>query len=147
MYIRLSTGHKVTIDDGDYEWLSKYHWSLHGAKYKYARTTKKRQSFDMHRMIMDAKSGQMVDHINGDTLDNRRANLRIATRKQNSANHDIAVNNHSGVTGVSWNKKGNTWIVYLGRQYLGQYTKFEDAVNVRKRAETKYFGEFARKRG
>jgi hypothetical protein len=103
--IKLTKGFSTIVDDEDYEWLSQYKWNTatRGKEAKrrrlrdhnVARAAIKvdlgdgRYAYEpvyMHRMIMDARQGEYVDHINGDSLDNRRENLRIVTNQQNSWN-------------------------------------------------------------
>lgn len=100
----------------------------------------------LSRIIMDCPDDKVVDHINHDTLDNRKSNLRIVTHQQNMLNSSVNKNNTSGVKGVSWNKKYKKWNANIGFNgkniYLGCYNDFEDAVKVREEAEIKYHGEF-----
>ena len=65
----------------------------------------------MHRFIMKAERGQIVDHINGNTLDNRKENLRIVTAQQNSQNRlrTVSPGKTSNFKGVSWNKQRQKW--------------------------------------
>ena len=101
----------------------------------------------IHRFILNAPDDLLVDHRNHDTTNNRRYNLRIATRTQNNTNVKLRTDNSSGVAGVNWNKESNQWVVRISvnkkRIYLGRYNSFEDAVKVRKQAEEKYFGEWS----
>lgn len=101
----------------------------------------------LSRYIMDCPDDKLVDHINGNTLDNRKCNLRIVTRSQNNVNKVKKSSNKSGVTGVYWDKRDKKWCVEIGfdnnRIYLGRYADFEEAVKVRKEAEEKYFGEYS----
>ena len=89
-----------------------------------------------------------VDHINGDGLDNRRANLRQATHKENARNRRLSVNNSSGYMGVGWSKAAKKWRAYIspdGRQvHLGLFTSPEDAARARDAAAQEQFGGFAR---
>lgn len=98
----------------------------------------------VHRLIMEG-THQVVDHVNGDCLDNRKINLRPCTYGENSRNRRVAKNNTSGYTGVCF--AGGRWratIYVKGKNiYLGFYEKFEDACRSRKDAEIKYYGEFA----
>lgn len=101
----------------------------------------------LHRFITNCPDSMDVDHINHDTTDNRKKNLRIATRSQNMMNRGLQDNNTSGVTGVYWNKGRKKWEVQIGVNsktiFLGHFTNFDDAVKARKEAENKYFGEFS----
>jgi len=89
---------------------------------------------------------ECIDHIDGNTLDNRLCNLRECTQAENSRNISKRVDNKTGVTGVNWRKQSNKWTAQI--QYskkklnLGSFENFDDAVKARKEAEEKYFGEF-----
>lgn len=104
----------------------------------------------LHRYIMNCPDDMVVDHINGtETIhDNRKSNLRIVTTQQNSMNHKVNINNKSGVTGVSWDECKRKWNSQIGVNgetiHLGLYDDIQDAINARKRAENKYFGEYSR---
>lgn len=95
---------------------------------------------------MNAQKGDYVDHKNHDTSDNRKFRLRLTTNQENTMNHVLHSNNTSGVSGVSWDSEKSLWRARIFLNYkgihLGYFTKFEDAVAVRKQAEIKYFGEF-----
>ena len=93
--IILSTGHIAIVDDDDYERVSAHKWTLHDnyGRGFYARTNirratveRKYSSLMLHRFIANAKPGEVIDHINRNGLDNRKENLRIATRSTNAAN-------------------------------------------------------------
>lgn len=103
----------------------------------------------LHRVIMNCESGEIVDHINGDKLDNRKQNLRIVTNQENCMNRKIVSNNTSGTTGVYWNKTAKKWQAQIVLKqkfiYLGCFDNKEDAIKARKEAEKIYFGEFAYK--
>lgn len=84
----------------------------------------------------------LIDHINGNPLDNRIDNLREATFRENKINACRNGNNTSGVSGVSWHKGAQKWVAYISnygkRINLGTFVFFEDAVKARKEAEKKY---------
>lgn len=115
--------------------------------------TRKANRYYIHRMILEQMLGvalekkHEVDHIDGDSLNNRRANLRLASRLQNAKNRNMPRNNTSGVQGVLWSKNKGMWIARIGVDsryiHLGYFFEFELAVEARKEAETKYYGEFA----
>ena len=102
----------------------------------------------LHRFLMNPPDDMVVDHINGNPLDNRKCNLRVCTQQQNTMNRKVASNNTSGCAGVRWQPCANKWqanIGYKGKSfYLGLYDTKEEAIKARKEAEKKYFGEYAR---
>lgn len=102
----------------------------------------------LHREIMKLSRGVgNVDHVNMDKTDNRRENLRLATKGQNSINRVPPSNNTSGFTGVMWDKDRNRWTaaITVNRRCIriGRFVDKEDAVRARRAAELKYFGEFS----
>ena len=78
------------VDDDVYEWASRHNWHPSGTQGRYVschmRVDGRTKTVYLHRLILDAPRGLEVDHINGDPLDNRRENLRLATRAQNEQN-------------------------------------------------------------
>jgi len=100
-----------------------------------------------HRIIMNAQPNDFVDHINRDRSDCRKENLRICTHQQNDWNRSRSKRNHSGVTGVAWNKTVCRWGAYImvngQRRHLGYFLNKPDAIAARLRAEREFFGEFA----
>ena len=139
------------INDEDLEIIKPYKW-VKGIRYPIAHIYKngKRTSLYMHKLLM-GEIGEM-DHINGDGFDNRRANLRKATRQQNSFNQKInRSNNTSGYRGVTWKTphgKEGWW--YAGIEingksiHLGCYKDKIEAAKIYNQAAIKYFGEYAR---
>ncbi len=88
--IILSQGKETVIDDGDFELVSKYKWFAHTQNkikfYAYAHIPKSKKLMSLSRLIMGEPQGLIVDHKNGDSLDNRRENLRICNHHQNAQN-------------------------------------------------------------
>lgn len=102
----------------------------------------------IHRLIMNCPDGMDVDHKHGKDSrnDNRKSNLRIATRTQNSRNKQIQSNNKSGCTGVSFDNGKQRWRAEIWtpkRIHLGWFKDFSDAVAARKKAEEEIFGEWS----
>lgn len=162
--IPLTRGYVAIVDDEDYEELSRWKWNAHAQQdgIIYARRsvhvpnkTRKSRSvcigITMHRQVLRLPVGdkRRGDHIDGNTLDNRKQNLRIATVRQNAWNHRTPVNSTSGVCGVYWNKRERRWVAQIKAPdkniYLGQRKNFDDAVALRREAEEKYFGEYVRR--
>jgi hypothetical protein len=145
--IPLSQGYAALVDDEDYEWLSHYRWRYNSKGYAvhYTRVNGERKTVFMHRLILDAPRGLQVDHINRDRLDNRRANLRFATRSQNQANKERQKNNTSGYKGVNWH--AGRWAARIRvnrrRVHLGQYDDPETAALVYDAAARRFYQEFA----
>lgn len=96
-----------------------------------------------HRMAFAVYYGRWptgeIDHINGDTRDNRIANLRDVEPIINKRNRKLPCTNSSGVPGVRWEAKNRSWVVTIGgretRQYIGTFKVFDEAVSARKQAE------------
>jgi hypothetical protein len=102
----------------------------------------------LHRFIMDCPAGLFVDHINGDTLDNRRENLRICSHAENMRNRFPNKITSSGYKGVSWYKHRKKWRSQIRANnkkiHLGYYITPEEAYQAYCKAAQKYHGEFAR---
>jgi hypothetical protein len=99
--IPLTKGRIALVDDEDYDFLTRWKWQFNADGYAVHSThvAGKAIKIPMHRMIMNAQKGEIIDHINGSRLDNQRANLRRATRAQNAQN-SIQVRNWTGYKGV-----------------------------------------------
>lgn len=112
MEIELTQGYVAIIDDEDYEKVSKYKWHVEKkagnkryAKHVY-REDNKAKTLRMHTLIMgEPPRGMVVDHISGDGLDNRRSNLRIISRRENSSNRHIRKRSNSQYQGVFHDKR------------------------------------------
>ena len=145
--IRLTKGKSAIVDDADYVGLMKNHWCF-STGYAMRGTWRDHKTHLMHRQIMgQPPQGMEIDHINGNRLDNRRCNLRFATRSQNIINKGCQPNNKLGVKGVS--KRASTGRFYArigakGRKpYLGIFPTIEEAIAARQKAEHNLYGEFA----
>ncbi len=140
--IPLTQGFYAMVDDEDYELLSVHKWHVSCLSWstpncRYAKRFVGRKSIFMHRQIIGAHDGQETDHINRDGLDNRRHNLRIATRSQNGFNRGMQSNNTSGETGVVWHRRNRKWqaqvMIQRKMKYLGQFVQMSDAIEARRK--------------
>ena len=91
-----------------------------------------RKMLSLHRFLTDCPQGMVVDHINGNTLDNRRENLRVCTQKENVRNqHKLAKNNKSGYRYIHWHKRDKKWIVQIYHKEVFRTFVLEEAIKYR----------------
>lgn len=130
------------FDLEDYNLIKDYCWAIDNNGYVYS---KRKELVLMHRLVMNAPKGKVVDHIYHKKYDNRKSQLRICETKENLRNRSIS-NSSSGFCGVYWYEKSQKWSAEIGingqKIVLGQFDDKEEAIKVRKEAEEKYFGEF-----
>lgn len=152
--------HETIISLEDAEYVQQFNWCLMSGgsnrKYAYRKIYPKGESprgIRLHRVIMERKLGRIldsheqVDHINGNGLDNRRDNLRLATYIENNRNAKRRIDNASGYKGVYWKEKNKKWCAQIRvnkkQIYLGLFDTKEQAYEAYCQAADKYFGEFA----
>lgn len=151
-YITLTKGYEAIIDAADVSLVGGRNW--HAKPYKhavYAARSKWVNGRDLHerlhRLIANAPDGMDVDHIDGDGLNNRRANLRIATRSENCCNQRLPEHSTSGLKGANWKKEAGKWraqIAVRGRKkHLGYFATPEAAHEAYLAAAEKLHGDFA----
>lgn len=152
--IPLTQGQVALVDDEDYDLVSQYSWyasfnpSMNGYyAVAHISASGSRKICGMHRLLMNAPSSLCVDHINHNTLDNTRNNLRLCTKGQNQANQKLHGNNTSGYKGVNWHSKARIWCANLRigsrKIYLGSYDSPLLAAIAYDNAAKKMCGEFA----
>jgi len=139
---------KVGADD--FEQVCQYQWNLNrGYATKTVYSRGKLETLRMHRLVMKAAKGIEIDHINGDKLDNRKSNLRVVSRHQNSRNRSGWSNSSSKYKGVIWNEASNKWQARIyadGKsRHLGYFSDEKEAAHNYNRAAEYYHGEFAKK--
>lgn len=136
----LNKGYSVLVDRKDLTWIKGFQWYVHDTgRNLYVRTSFPRKLY-MHEIL----AGLHADHINGNTLDNRRQNLRKATKRENAANSKKREGTTSPYKGVHWDTRRRCWIVQVGGRYIGGYESAEVAAGVYDAEALKEFGEFAR---
>lgn len=141
----------ILVDDEDFDWLNQWHWSstsVKNGRKPYARRNPKSGHVYLHRLIKNCPKEKEVDHINGDTLDNRKRNLRICSKSENSMNHGKRSDNTSGFKGVCWDKATKKWRVEIMVRrkpiYMGVFSSKSKAAKIYNEAAKKLHGEFAR---
>lgn len=149
--VPLTRGQFAIIDAQDVELAEKHLWQAWRASKSapfYATTNGSKDCY-MHRMILGLKTGDPLyaDHINHDTLDNRRSNLRIATSSQSVANRRKRDGTSSRFIGVSFAQARrhlrSPWLAMIGGRYLGYFETEEEAAEACDKAAVELFGEFA----
>lgn len=163
MEIMTRNGYTFQVDEQDYELASSRKWI--GARFRerkkdgewgkerkyiirFIHENGKRKHQRLHRFLLDAPRGLEVDHKNGDTLDNRRCNIRLCTRAQNQMNKCKQLRNRSGYKGVCWYQWGNKWEANITIDcktiVVGRFLTKEEAALAYNKAALEHFGEFAR---
>ena len=143
--IRAFRGEEIVVDEDDFESLLGKKWHVYRLhKRLYAMGDRHGKRIYIHREIMSPDRGMEVDHINGNGLDNRRANLRIVSHLLNIANSEYT-NNSTGFRGVVRNhrKFSATTKVNGKSKYLGTYETAEEAHEVYRKFMLERFGEHA----
>lgn len=152
-YITLTQGYEAVIDAADVHLVEGRNWFArvtHGnAVYAESNLSHPRSGQDkLHRIIIGDTPGLQIDHIDGDGLNNRRGNLRLATHSQNMQNRPLFKNNKSGFKGVSYRKDSKCWraeILSKGdRHILGKFNCPTAAHFAYVKASRELHGEFGR---
>lgn len=147
--IPLTQGHFALIDDDDYLIVSQYKWTYdHGyAVRKVTLAPKHYQKVLLHRFLADAQPGQIVDHRDGNGLNNTRSNLRLCNGSQNNANRRVLRSSTSPYRGVRKSSNVDRWQASIGYNYrlihLGSFLTQEEAARAYDAKAIELFGKFA----
>lgn len=151
--IKLTRNQVCIVDDEDFKWLSQYKWyadfvqsdNKFRARSRLNGTLK--SAILMHRLILEAKKNELIDHKNMNPLDNRRCNLRKATKAKNMQNRNKQKNNTSGFKGVSWSKNAKKWRATIRSEgiwkFLGNFNTKQEAALAYNNAANSMHGEFS----
>ena len=153
IYLR-NTGRFAVVDNNVYPAVCRFKWfenaDGYAARHQWVPTARANRVVWLHHLVLDTSDGMLVDHVNGDRLDNRRQNLRLGSRAQNARNKAKPSNNTTGFKGVHLDKrrKRNRWHAQIncdGKAYhLGNYPTAEEAARAYDGAALALHGEFAR---
>lgn len=154
--IELTRGKYAVVDDEDYERINSHSWAAvpnpYGGVYAVRKGSKRKgepRTIQMHREILNAPKGSIIDHVNGDGLDNRKSNLRFANTQKNSFNRKKPnLDSTSRYKGVLQRKGSTNWIARIKfnnrHVELGTYGDEAYAASVYNFASRIFFGEFRR---
>lgn len=153
-YIKLTQGKYAIVDDCDYPELSQYKWYAHKQRntyyaYRGESLNGKKVVVAMHRQILGLsyRDGKETDHKNHNGLDNKRSNIRICTRFQNSLNQLANKNTTSKYKGESWAKKHKKWYAHIKinqkSYHIGNFDNEIDAAKAYDIKAKELFGDFA----
>ena len=138
-------GVEFVIDADDYAKVKSYQW--HKDQLNYITSIVKGKTIKIHALIMGFPQGREIDHIDGNVLNNRRANLRVCTHQQNMWNQKKRSTNTSGYKGVFLRSDGKKYVSSIkvdGKAiHLGSFVSKIDAALAYDHAARTYFGEFA----
>lgn len=136
--------YSTMVDDEDFAMLNSFRWCFDG-KYPQRRNNKEGH-IRMHFLLMNPPKGKGVDHINGNPLDNQKANLRVCTRQQNSHNGSKHKDGSSKYKGLE--KSGKKWLVRVCKNYIryrvGLFDNEKDAAKAYDSKAKELFGDFAK---
>ena len=143
--IPLTKGKFALVDSQDFKWLKQWKWCFSsGYAERGVWDGNKIKKIKMHRIINQTPQGLETDHINRNTLDNRRSNLRTVNRRGNAVNGKLYATNTSGIKGVYWHKETQKWRAMISDAdgkliHLGLYFNINDAQLARDQGEQLYY--------
>lgn len=143
-----NTSRKFYFDLEDYDKIKGYCWLEMANGYIGSKDENQKYVY-LHRLVMNAKEGEIVDHKKHDPSDNRKEFLRIGSQSKNMMNTSLRKDNTSETTGVYFCKNRGRWSAEIQvnkrKVYLGLFNNKTDAIAARKKAEEKYFKDWSYK--
>jgi hypothetical protein len=157
-FVPLTKGYEAVIDAECVDMVAAFSWTASEelrqdgtvrrcSAHRMARVSGGRKKVFLHRLIFGRETDLDIDHIDGDALNNRRANLREVTKSQNQHNRRLQAN-ASGLKGVTWDRDRRVWRARIGingkRIQLGRFSNKKDAYAAYREASARLHGEFGR---
>ncbi|WP_293000061.1 HNH endonuclease [Nevskia sp.] len=140
--IPLTKGFFALVDRQDEALVAAYKWHVvEMPKHRYAATTVSGRRVQLHRMLLDAPKGAVVDHINNNGLDNRRSNIRVCSASQNAWN---SVFPRAGKYKGVYSPKPGIFVAKAGCKYIGSFSTEIEAALAYNEVAQRLGGEFAR---
>jgi len=136
---------RTKIDLEDVDKIKNYKWYQGSSGYAQSDNVEGKRIL-LHKFLMKSEGFDYIDHINSDKLDNRKDNLRYVTGSENNYNREYSSNFENENIGIYYSKSKALWETYIGYKnkkiYLGGFKDKKDAIEARREAEIKYFGEY-----
>jgi hypothetical protein len=143
---KIISNYVVTLDASSMAFVNSHSWTAtadSSGRVSIQVTSGPLKGQHLSRLLTNCPSHLIVDHKDGNSLNNTLRNLRLATLTQNQANRKVQTTNKSGVKGVSWCSRSSKWKAYISRQHLGYFDSLEEAKRAYERAAELLHGEFA----
>jgi hypothetical protein len=134
------------VDDDDFAYLNQWKWSITSWGYVVRTIGLRglRKQVRMHREVMKVTNkNYLVDHIDGNTLNNQKSNLRVCNHKENSRNQRMHKRSSSGFKGVTFKKASSCWVAQVATKHVGLFAKKHHAAMAYDMAAKDLFGEYA----
>lgn len=153
--IVLTKGKTALVDDEDFEYLNQWKWyarqNKSGIWYASRKVYPTLETIQMHRLLLNLgtykETKLLVDHQDGNGLNNQKHNIRPASNRQNNQNRKSRKGSSSKYKGVCWEKSRNKWLAVIGFNYrlinLGRFDTEEQAAKMYDSKAKELFGEFA----
>lgn len=147
-YIKLNHNLFTIVDDEDYDLVNKWKWYCkRGYAVRSIYVNKKSKKVYLHRFLMNTPEGLSVDHINGNKLDNRKANLRNCTLQQNLCNRPVSKNKDSCKFKGVYRHESGKWLALIKKDgkrfHIGLFSEIKDAAKAYDKKAIELQGEFA----
>lgn len=150
--VQLSQGKFALVDDGDFDSVNRWKWSFQkmptvdGYAVRVVKENGRYRKIYLHRFLCGFPTGKVIDHVDGDGLNNQRENLRVCVQHENISNQRKKKNNTSGFKGVSFHRRTGKWAAQITfqrvKRHIGLFPDAQSASDAYDQASKKTHGEF-----